>query len=77
MYYTHPCSYCTKIFYVYHDSKEAAATVLYYGIKKHLTEWDEDHKEYQFDDGPGIDTNEVYYAMVEANDPPDGGYELS
>lgn len=77
MYYTHPCSYCAKIFYVYHDSKEQAAKILYYGIKKHLVEWNEDHKEYQFDDGPQIDINEVYYAIVELADPPAGGYVLS
>ena len=76
MYYTHPCSYCEKVFYVYHDSKEQAASILYYGIKKHLIEWNEDHKEYQFDDGPKIDIDQVYYAVVELNDPPENGYPL-
>lgn len=77
MYYSHPCSYCTKIFYTYHDSKEQASRVLYFGIKQHLIDWDEDHKEYKFDDGPEVDSDEVYYAMIELNDPPSRGYQLS
>lgn len=76
MYYSHSCSYCTKVFYTYHSNKEQAASILYYGIKQHLIEYNEDHKEYNFDDGPKIDTNEVYYAMTELNYPPEGGYEL-
>lgn len=76
MYYSHPCSYCTKVFYVYHNSKEAAAKILYFGIKQHLIDYNEDHKEFDFDDGPEIDVNEVYYALIELNDPPVGGYEL-
>lgn len=76
MYYSHKCSYCTKIFYTFHISKEQAAKKLYHGIKQHLIEYDEDHKEYEFDDGERIDINQVYYAATESNDPPSGGYEL-
>ena len=76
MYYSHRCSYCTKIFYTYNSSKEQAAKVLYVGIKQHLIDYNEDHKEYDFDDGPEIDTNEVYNAVFELEDPPSGGYEL-
>ena len=76
MFYSHPCSYCNKVFYTYNDSKFEAAKILYAGIKNHLTEFDEDHKEYKFDDGPSIDTNEVYAAMSESKDLPSGGYEL-
>ncbi|KKQ93667.1 MAG: hypothetical protein UT20_C0045G0001, partial [Candidatus Levybacteria bacterium GW2011_GWA1_39_11] len=36
----------------YHSSKEAAARKLHEGIKKHLIEYAEDHKEYQFDEDP-------------------------
>ena len=76
MYYSHSCSYCSKIFYTFHDSKQRASETLYYGIKKHLIDYNEDHKEYQFDDGPSIDINEVYVAIVESDTEPAGGYEL-
>ena len=76
MYYSHPCSYCTKVFYVYENDKHTAAKILYHGIKKHLIDYNEDHKEYDFDDGPSIDTNEVYNTLKEANHPPAGGYKL-
>jgi hypothetical protein len=76
MYYSHPCSYCTKIFYTFHSDRRQAASILYYGIKQHLIDYDEDHKEYQFDDGSSIDINEVYAAVNESDDEPSGGYEL-
>ncbi len=76
MYYSHPCSYCNKLFYTHDESRQIAAQTLYAGIKKHLIDYDEDHKEYKFDDGPQIDTNEVYAAMVESETPPAGAYEL-
>ena len=76
MYYSHPCSYCAKIFYTFHSSKEQASSILYYGIKQHLIDYDEDHKEFDFDDGASIDINEVYAAISESNDVPPGGYEL-
>lgn len=76
MYYAHSCSYCTKVFYTYQDRKEDAAKILYTGIKKHLIEYDEDHKEFKFDDGVEVDTNEVYYELTEHIEPPSGGYEL-
>lgn len=76
MYYSHSCSYCSKIFYTYHENKEAAANVLYTGIKTHLIEYSEDHKEYQFDEGPTIEINQMYYAMEESTDEPAGDYKL-
>lgn len=76
MYYTHPCSYCTKVFYTYHNNREYASRALYYGIKKHLVDYDEDHKEYQFDDGPQVDSNEVYAAMIEFTYIPPGAYPV-
>ncbi len=76
MYYSHPCSYCTKVFYVFSDSKEHASRALYAGIKQHLTEYDEDRKEYKFDDGPVADSNEIYAGIGESEVPPAGGYEL-
>lgn len=76
MFYSHPCSYCDKIFYTFNDSKFEAAKTLYAGIKQHLIDYDEDHKEYAFDDGPEIDTNRVYDEMIELKDRPAGGFEL-
>ena len=76
MYYSHPCSYCGRIFYIYHTNKEQASRVLYEGIKKHLIEYNEDDREYDFDDGPQQDSDEVYYAVEESDEPPAGGYEL-
>jgi hypothetical protein len=76
MYYSHPCSYCGNIFYTFQDDKQRASSVLYYGIKKHLIDYNEDHKEYKFDDGANLDINEIYNAVGESNDPPPGGQEL-
>lgn len=76
MYYSHPCSYCAKTFYVYSNDRYDAAKQLYEGIKKHLTDYNEDDKEHQFDDGPEIDTNEVLAAMTESQEQPQGGYQL-
>lgn len=76
MYYSHSCSYCAKVFYTFHNSKETASEKLYYGIKQHLIEYNEDHKEYQLDDGPSIDINEIFSVVIESEDAPAGGYEL-
>lgn len=76
MYYVHPCSYCRKVFYVYAHDKMQAAEALYRGIKAHLIEWNEDNREYEFDDYPEKEINQMYYAMQEMNDPPQGAYEI-
>jgi len=76
MYFSYKCSYCGRLFYTYNADRHGAAKSLYHGIKQHLTEYDEDRKEHQFDDGPQMDTDEVYSAMAEASDRPAGGYEL-
>lgn len=76
MYYLYPCSYCSKIFYTFNDSKEVAAKKLFSGIKQHLVSYGEDSKEHQFDDDPEIDTNRIYSTMKESNIRPAGGYEL-
>ncbi len=77
MYYTHPCSYCQKVFYTYNSDKMAAAQTLYSGIKAHLIEYDEDDREYEFDEYPEKAVNKVYYEMREMNEPPHAGYELT
>lgn len=76
MYYSHPCSYCNKVFYVFSDDQYQAAQMLYAGIKQHLIDYNEDRKEYEFDDYPETDIDEVYKSMAESNYPPSGGYEL-
>lgn len=76
MYYSDKCPYCSKIFYVFSDDKEAAAKALYAGIKQHLIDYDEDRKEYKMDDSPEQDTNEIYNEVAETNEPPAGGYEI-
>lgn len=76
MYYSYPCSYCGRLFYTFNTNKEQASRTLYEGIKKHLVEYNEDEREYEFDDGPKQDSNEVYYSMTESEDAPAGGYEL-
>lgn len=76
MYYCHSCSYCSRVFCTYSTRKEDASTKLYYGIKQHLKDYDEDHKEYQFDDGVKTDSNEVYANMTEYSSRPSGAYEV-
>jgi hypothetical protein len=65
------------VFYTYDDSKEQAARRLYYSVKQHLIDYDEDHKEYEMDDGVEMDTNQIYDEMVETNYAPEGGYEAT
>lgn len=76
MYYVRQCSYCSKVFYTYNNNREEAARILYEGVKKHLGDYDEDHKEYVFDDTPKEEEKQMYYEMREMKDPPRGGYEL-
>lgn len=76
MYYSHTCLYCTKVFYTYHNSKDQASHILYRGIKAHLIEYNEDHKEYKFDDGEQADSDEIYYEIIELSEPPADGYKL-
>ncbi len=76
MYYSYPCSYCRKVFYVFSNNKQYAAELLYEGIKKHLINYDEDHKEYQFDEAPQIEMRQMYASMSESTDKPHGGYLL-
>lgn len=76
MYYAHNCSYCNKLFYTYQSTREQAAQVLYHGIKKHLIDYGEDHKEYEFDETPEIEIDQLYKTIVELSEEPSGGYEL-
>lgn len=75
MYYTFKCTYCGRLFYTYNSSKEQASVILYRTIKKHLSDYDEDKKEYEMDDGEKIDTDQIYYTMTGSNEAPPGGYE--
>ena len=76
MYYARQCSYCSKVFYTYNDNQEEAARILYNGIKKHLIEYGEDDREYEFDEYPEKEENQMYYEMKEMSEPPVAGYVL-
>lgn len=76
MYYTHKCTYCSKVFYTFHNNKTQAARILYTGIKKHLIFYDEDRKEYELDGSEEREVNEMYVEMIEMTEPPNGGYML-
>ncbi len=76
MYYSHPCTYCRKVFFTYHSSRWAAAQILYEGIKKHLIEWKEDHREYEMDERPQDELKQMYAAMSEMEEKPTHAYEL-
>ncbi len=76
MYYSHTCTYCSKVFYTYNENQESAANTLYAGIKAHLKEYGEDEKEHELDDGAYEDVNQIYSEMEGSEDPPSGGYEL-
>lgn len=76
MYYLRSCTYCTKIFYTYHNNREQAAKIIFEGLKAHLIEYDEDHKEYQLDETPEIEIDQMYYEVIESEEEPAGGYEL-
>jgi hypothetical protein len=75
MYYSHQCSYCHKVFYVYENDKYKASEMLYDIIKKHLKEYEEDHKEYKFDDGKSEDSLEIFNGMTTSSHKPPGGYD--
>lgn len=72
MYYSYPCSYCGKTFYTYGNNRRYAAQVLYEGIKKHLISYNEDHKEYKFDEAPTIEAKQMFASMSETSDRPSG-----
>ena len=76
MYYSHKCPYCGKVFYTFNDSKEQAAQILFTGIKKHLIDYNEDHKEFEFDEYFEKEVNQMYAEIVASSQRPEGGYEL-
>jgi hypothetical protein len=76
MYYSYNCPYCSRLFYTYNSYRKSAASVLYYGIKDHLIKYNEDHKEFQLDDPPRIEINDMLYNMSEHETRPRGGYFL-
>lgn len=75
MYYSHPCSYCGRLFYTYETDKYKASERLYDIIKTHLNEYAEDDREYKFDDGKVKDTEEILHDMTESPDKPSGSYD--
>ncbi len=75
MYYSQICSYCGRRFYVYENDKYRASERLYDIIKAHLDSYDEDDREYKYDDGKVKDSEEIFKEMMESDDRPQGGYE--
>lgn len=76
MYYSHTCTFCSKVFYTSNDNKETAANTLCAGIKAHLKEYGEDEKEHVLENGKTLDTNLIYSEMIGDEEAPSGGYEL-
>ncbi len=77
MYYSYKCPYCGRVFYTYDTNKERASRTLYFTIKQHLIDYNEDHKEYVLDDGEEADSDQIYEEMVESNIAPPGGYKAT
>jgi len=75
MYYSSACSYCGRVFYVYENDKYIASEKLYDIIKAHLEHYDEDNREYKFDDGKVKDSQEILQEMNSSSERPKGGYE--
>jgi hypothetical protein len=64
------------MFYTFNTNKWQAAQDLYSWLKKHLQDYDEDHKEFEMDDGAYEDSKQIYEEMQEFNEAPPGGYEV-
>lgn len=60
---------------MYDTNREHASQVLYYSIKQHLIDYNEDHKEYELDDGEREDSDQIYEHMKESRHKPPAGYE--
>jgi hypothetical protein len=73
MYYTFQCTYCRRAFYTYDRNRVTASVTLYRAVKKHLIDYNEDHKEHELDDGEQEDSNQIYDEMTESDHPPEGG----
>jgi hypothetical protein len=77
MYYSYSCPYCSKLFYVFSDSKEEAAKELYEGIDKHETQYGEDKKDpvlHEYD--PATEEDTIYENLQESEQIPPGGYPI-
>lgn len=77
MYYSYKCPYCGRVFYTYDTDRERASRTLYASIKQHLIDYNEDHKEYELDDGEREDSDQIYAGMSESKDEPVGAYEAT
>lgn len=75
MYYTFKCTYCRRPFYTYDRNRANASVTLYRTVKKHLIDYNEDHKEHEMDDGEVEDSNQIYAEMTESPSPPAGGIQ--
>lgn len=76
MYYSYACPACGKVYYTFNEYRETAAKILYNGIKKHLIDYGEDEQEYELDERPDIEEDQMYYLAKESDEVPYAGYEL-
>ena len=53
-----------------------ASRKLYTAIKQHLVDYNEDHKEYEMDDGEKADSDQIYEEMEESTERPAGADEV-
>lgn len=77
MYFSYKCPYCSKLFYVYNDSKEEAAKALYAGIDSHEKQYGEDTKDYVLHEYDAeTETNMIYDTVEETEEIPSGAYPI-
>lgn len=76
MYYSHPCPYCSKVFFTELSNRTHAAQTLYEGIKEHQRRYGEDAKEHTMDQAPSIEINQIYREMTQLDEKPYGGNEV-
>lgn len=77
MYYSYSCPYCSRLFYVYSDSKEEAAKELFAGIDSHETQYGEDQKDHTLHEyDPETETNMIYSSLEGSTEIPAGGYPI-
>jgi len=77
MYYSYSCPYCSKVFYVFSDSKDEAAKELFTGIKNHEIQYGEDKKDPTLTEyNPETEADMIYEKIQGSEDIPPGGYPL-
>ena len=77
MYYSYSCPACSKVFYVFDDSREDAAKKLFEGLKNHEHEYGEDQKDATLTEyNEETEEDMIYEAIKGSEEIPPGGYPL-